>query len=155
MYKRQVETRTCTNPSTEYCSAKCSPLASESPRAWIKIRHSVRRFQLHLDRQLAHRTSHRRAHLRSNTEVDSRELAASLLSPKPAASVVVAVHMLSTAGRHSPITTVLCPAFKCGTRRKECTRVCHFLACLFVDSRASQIDSSQINYCLLYTSRCV
>src|ERR1700722_8956891 len=27
-----VETGTCTNPSTECCSAKCSPLASESPR---------------------------------------------------------------------------------------------------------------------------
>ncbi len=116
-----VETRTCTNASTEYCSAKCSPLASESPREWIRIRHSVRRFQLHPDRQLANRTAHRRANLRGNAGLDSRELAASLLSPKPAAGVVVAVHMLSTAGRHSPITTVLCPAFKCGTRRKECT----------------------------------
>jgi hypothetical protein len=116
-----VETGTCTNPSTECCSAKCSPLASESPREWIRIRHSVRRFQLHPDRQLANRTAHRRAHLRGNAGLDSRELAASLLSPKPAAGVVVAVHMLSTAGRHSPITTVLCPAFKCGTRRKECT----------------------------------
>lgn len=103
-----VETRTCTNSSTEYCSAKCSPLASESPREWIQIR----RFQLHPDRQLANRTAHRCADLRGNAGLDSRELAASLLSPKPAAGVVVAVHMLSTAGRHSPITTVLCPAFQ-------------------------------------------
>ena len=116
-----VETGTCTNPSTECCLAKCSPLASESPREWIRIRHSVRRFQLHPDRQLANRTAHRRANLRGNAGLDSRELVASLLSPKPAAGVVVAVHMLSTAGRHSPITPVLCPAFKCGTRRKECT----------------------------------
>jgi len=107
-----VETGTCTNPSTEYCSAKCSPLASEPPREWIRIRHSVRRLQLHLDRQLAHRTAHRRANLRGNLTSLPRELAASLLSPKPAAGVVVAVHMLSTAGRHSPITTVLCPAFQ-------------------------------------------
>ena len=107
-----VETRTCTNPSTEYCSAKYSPLASESPREWIRIRHSVRRFQLHPDRQLANRTAHRRANLRGNAGLDSRELAASLLSPKPAAGVLVEVHMLSTSGRHSTITTVLCPAFQ-------------------------------------------
>jgi hypothetical protein len=107
-----VETRTCTNSSTEYCSAKCSPLASESPREWIQIRQSIGQFQLHPDRQLVNRTAHRRAHLRGNAGLDSRELAASLLSPKPAAGVVVAVHMLSTAGRHSPITTVLCPAFQ-------------------------------------------
>src|SRR5208282_2246061 len=107
-----VETRTCTNPSTEYCSAKCSPLASESPREWIQIRHSVRRFQLHPDRQLANRTAYRRANLRGNAGLDSRELAASLLSPKSAACVLVEVHMLSTSGRHSSITTVLCPAFQ-------------------------------------------
>ena len=107
-----VETRTCTNSSTEYCSAKCSPLASESPREWIRIRHSVRRFQLHLDRQLVNRTAHRRANLRGNAGLDSRELAASLLSPKSVACVVVEVHMLSTSGPHSPITTVLCQAFQ-------------------------------------------
>jgi hypothetical protein len=28
---------------------------------------------------------------------------------------------------------------------KSALRVCHFLVCLFVDSRASQINSSQIN----------
>ena len=117
-----VETRTCTNPSTEYCSAKCSPLASESPREWIQIRQSARQFQLHPDRQLANRTAHRRANLRGNAGLDSRELAASLLSPKPAAGVVVAVHMLSTAGRHSPITTVLCPAFQ----RRDSTEGVHF-----------------------------
>jgi hypothetical protein len=84
-----VETRTCTNPSTGCCSAKCSPLASESPRAWIQVRRSVRQFQLHPERQLANRAAHRRAHLRSNPEVDSRELAASLLSHVWLACVVV------------------------------------------------------------------
>jgi len=106
-----VETGTCTNPSTECCSAKCSPLASESPRACTQVSRSVRQFQLHPDRQLTNRAAHRRAHLRGNTELDSRELTASLLSPKSAACVVVAVHMLSTSDP-SPITSVLCPAFQ-------------------------------------------
>ena len=138
-----VETRTCTNSSTEYCSAKCSPLASESPREWIRIRHSVRRFQLHPDRQLANRTAYRRANLRGNAGLDSRELAASLLSPKPAAGVVVAVHMLSTAGRHSPITTVLCPAFQ----MRNPTQGVHFGSVTFWRAcswTAGQVRSTQV-----------
>ena len=115
-----VETRTCTNPSTEYCSAKYSPLASESPREWIRIRHSVRRFQLHPDRQLANRAAHRRANLRGNLTSLPRELAASLLSHV----WLLKVHILSGS---------------------SALRVCHCLACLFVDSKASQINSSQIN----------
>jgi hypothetical protein len=107
-----VETRTCTNSSTEYCSAKCSPLASESPREWIQIRQSIGQFQPHPDRQLANRTARRRANLRGNAGLDSRELAASLLSPRSAVCVLVEVHMLATSGRHSTITTVLCPAFQ-------------------------------------------
>ena len=138
-----VETGTCTNPSTECCSAKCSPLASESPREWIQIRQSVRQFQLHPDRQLANRTAHRRANLRGNTELDSRELAASLLSPKSAACVVVAVHMLSTSGRHSPITTVLCPAFQ----MRNSTEGVHFGSVTFWRAcswTAGQVRSTQV-----------
>src|SRR5208282_2216330 len=115
-----VETGTCTHPSTECCSAKCSPLASESPRAWIQVRRSVRQFQLRPARQLANRAAHRRAHLRGNLTSLPRELAASLLSHL----WLLKVHILS--GRSA-------------------LRVCHCLACLFVDSRASQINSSQIN----------
>ena len=137
-----VETRTCTNPSTEYCSAKCSPLASESPREWIQIRQSARQFQLHPDRQLANRTAHRRANLRGNAGLDSRELAASLLSPKSAACVVVAVHMLSTAGRHSPITTVLCPAFQ---MRNSTEGVHSGLSLSGVPVRGQQGKSDQLN----------
>jgi hypothetical protein len=107
-----VETGTCTNSSTEYCSAKCSPLASESPREWIHIRQSVLQFQIPRNRQLANRTAHRRARLRSKTEVDSRAFATFLLSPKSADCVVVAVHRLFTSRPHLPITTVLCPAFQ-------------------------------------------
>lgn len=138
-----VETRTCTNPSTEYCSAKCSPLASESPREWIRIRHSVRRFQLHPDRQLANRTAHRRANLRGNAGLDSRELAASLLSPKSAACVLVEVHMLSTSGRHSSITTVLCPAFQ----MRDSTEGVHFGSVTFWRAcswTAGQVRSTQV-----------
>ena len=70
------------------------------------------RGQLHIDEQRTPPVEHRRSHLRGNAELDSRELAASLLSPKSAACVVVAVHMLSTSGHHSPITTLLCPGFQ-------------------------------------------
>ena len=115
-----VESGTCTNPSTECCSAKCSPLASESPRAWIQVRRSVQQFQLHPDRQLATRAAHRRAHLRGNLTSLPRELAASLLSHV----WLLKVHILS--GRSA-------------------LRVCHSLACLFADTGASQINSSQIN----------
>jgi hypothetical protein len=111
-----VETGTCTHPSTRCCSAKCSTLANESLREWIRVRHSVRRLQLHPGRQLANRTAHRCANLRGNTEHDSRALAASLLS---ASVVVESLHTVNIAP-HSTITTVLCPAFKCRTRRKEC-----------------------------------
>jgi hypothetical protein len=140
-----VETRTCTNPSTEYCSAKCSPLASESPREWIQIHHSVRRFQLHSDRQLANRTAHRRANLRGNAGLDSRDLAASLLSPKSAPCVACrgshAVHIgTSLADNQFSVRSS-----NAGLDARSALRVCHFLACLFVDSRASQINSGQIN----------
>lgn len=115
-----VETGTCTNPSTECCSAKCSPLASELPHAWIQVRRSVRQVQLHPDRQLANRPAHRRANLRGNLTSLPRELAASLLSHV----WLLKVHILS--GRSA-------------------LRVCHCLACLFADNGASQINSSQIN----------
>jgi len=140
-----VETGTYTNPSTEYCSAKCSPLASESPREWIQVPQSARHFQIPPNREVANRTAHRRAHLRSNTEVDSRELATSLLSPKSAACVVVEVCILSTSRPHSPITTVLCPAFQMRNATEGVHfLICHCLACLCLASRASQINSGQI-----------
>jgi hypothetical protein len=109
-----VETGTCTNPSTECCSAKCSPLASESPRAWTQVRRSVRQFQLRPDRQLANRAVHRRANLRGKLTSLPRELAASLLSHV----WLLKVDILS--GRSA-------------------LRVCHCLACLFADNWASQI----------------
>ena len=141
-----VEPRICTGSRTNFCPSACAPSASESTCGLTQVHASVREFQLHIDEQRTPPVEHRRAHLRGTTELDSRELAASLLSPKSAACVIVAVHMLSTSGRHSLITTVLCPAFSNAEfDARSALRVCHFLACLFVDSRASQINSSQIN----------
>jgi hypothetical protein len=107
-----VEPGICTGSRTNFCSSVCAPSASESTCGLTQVRASVREFQLHIDEQRTPPVEHRRAHLRGYTELDSRELAASLLSPKSAACVVVGVHMLSTSGPHSPITTVPCPAFQ-------------------------------------------
>jgi hypothetical protein len=66
----------------------------------------------------------------------------SLLSPKSAACVVVAVYMLSTSGRHS-ITTVLCPVFQ----MRDSTQGVHFgsvtvwRACSWT---AGQVRSTQV-----------
>ncbi len=116
-----VEPRFRTGSRTNFCSSVCAPSASESTCGLTQVRASVREFQLHIDEQQTPPVEHRRAHLRGYTELDSRELAASLLSPKSAACVVVAVHMLSTSGPHSPRTTVLCPAFQMRNSTKECT----------------------------------
>jgi hypothetical protein len=100
-----AEPRICTGSRTNFCSSACAPSASESTCGLTQVRASVREFQLHIDEQPTPLVEHRRAHLRGYIELDSGELPASLLSPKSAACVVVAVHMLSTPGRHSPITT--------------------------------------------------
>ncbi len=107
-----VEPRICTGSRASFCSSACAPSASESTCGLTQVRASVREFRLHIDEQRTPPVEHRRAHLRGYAELASRELAASLLLPKSAACVVVAVHMLSTSGRHSPTTTVLCPAFQ-------------------------------------------
>jgi len=107
-----VEPRICTGSRTNFCSSACAPSASESTCGLTQVRASVSEFQLHIDEQRTPPVEHGPAHLRGYTEVDSRELAASLLLPKSAACVVVAVHMLSTSGRHWPITAVFCPAFQ-------------------------------------------
>jgi hypothetical protein len=112
-----VEAGTCTNHSTECCSARCSPFASQSPREWIQVRQSARQFQLHLDGPLANRAAHRHASLRGNIELDSRGLAAFFCPPV----CLLRVQILSAWRPHSTITTALCPAFKCGAGRKECT----------------------------------
>jgi len=138
-----VEPRICTGSRTSFCSSACAPSASESTCGLTQVRASVREFQLHIDEQRTLPVEHRRAHLRGCTELDSRELAASLLSPKSAACVVVAVHMLSTSGRHSPITTVLCPAFQ----MRNSTQGVHFGSVTFWRAcswTARQVRSTQV-----------
>ena len=114
-----VEPRICTGSRTNFCSSACAPSTSESSCGLTHVRALVRAFRLNIDEQLAHLVEHWCARPRGNTELDFRELAASL-SPKSAACVVVAVHLPSTSGPHSPRPTVLCPAFEMRTRRKKC-----------------------------------
>jgi hypothetical protein len=130
----RLRPRICTGSRTNFCSSVCAPSARESTCGLTQVRAWVRNFRLHVDAQRTPLVEYRRAHLRGNAELFSRELTARSLSPKSAACAVVEVHMLSTSGPHSPIPTVLCPAFQMQTRRKECTGVCHCLACLFADN---------------------
>ena len=140
-----VEPRICTGFRTNFCSSACAPSASESTYGMTQVHASVREFQLHIDEQRTPPVEHRRAHLRGYSELDSRESAASLSSPKSAACVVVAVRMLSTSGPHSPITAVLCPPFQ----MRNSTQGVHCGSALsgapVRGRRASQINSSQIN----------
>ena len=135
-----VEPRICTGPRTNFCSSACAPSASESTCGLTQVRALVRAFRLNIDEQLAHLVEHWCASARGNSGPYSYALTRSLLSPNSALYAVVAVHMLSTSGRHSPITTVLCPAFQ----RRDSTEGVHFGSVtfwrLFVDSRASQIN---------------
>jgi hypothetical protein len=136
-----VEPRICTGFRTSFCSSACAPSASESTCGLTQVRASVREVQLHIDEQRTAPVEHRRAHLCGYAELDSCELAAFLLSPTAAACVVVAVHMLSTSERHSPINhSSLSGVSNAELDGRSALRVCHFLACLFVDSRASQIN---------------
>jgi len=138
-----VEPRICTGSRTNFCSSACAPSASESTCRLTHVRALVRAFRLNIDEQLAHLVEHWCASPRGNTELDSRELAASLLSPKSAACVVVAVHMPSTSGRHSPITAVLCPAFQ----MRNSTEGVHFGSVTFWRAcswTAGQVRSTQV-----------
>ena len=107
-----VEPRICTGSRTNFCSSACAPSASESTCGLTHVRALVRAFRLNIDEQLAHLVEHWCASPRGNRGPYSYALTLSLLPPNSALYAVVAVHMLSTSGRHSPITTVLCPAFQ-------------------------------------------
>jgi hypothetical protein len=142
-YCHSVEPRICAGSRTNFCSSACAPPASESTCGLTRVRASVREFQLHVDEPRTPPVEHRRAHLRGYAGLDSRELAASLLSRKSAACVVIAVHMLSTSGRHSPITTVLCPAFQV----RNSTEGVHFGSVTFWRAcswTAGQVRSTQV-----------
>jgi hypothetical protein len=133
LHCHSVEPRIRAGSRTNFCSSACAPSASKSTRS---------RVPASIDEQRTPPVEH----LRGNTELDSRELAASLLSPKSAAWVVVAVHMLSTSGRHSPITTVLCPGFQ----MRDSTQGVHFgsvtfwRACSWITGKSDQLKSDQL-----------
>jgi hypothetical protein len=132
-----VEPRIYTGSRTNFCSSACAPSTSKST---CGLTHA-REFRLNIDEQLAHLVEHWCASPRGNSELDSRELAASLLSPNSALYAVAAVHMLSTSGRHfvdnHSSSSGVSDAELDG---RSAIRVCHFLACLVVDRRASHIN---------------
>jgi hypothetical protein len=107
-----VEPRICTGSRTNFWSSMCVPSAGESKRGLTQVRAAVREFRLHIDQQRTLLVEHGRAHLRGNAELFSRASTTPALSPQSAACVIVEVHMPSTSGPHSPISIVLCPAFR-------------------------------------------
>ncbi len=135
-----VEPKICTRSRTNFCSFACAPSASESTCGLTHVRALVRAFRLNIDDQLAHLVEHSCASPRGNTELDSRELAASLLSPKSAACVVAEVHMRFTSGPHLPITRVLCPAFQ----MRDSTEGVHFRSVHFWRPVRGQGKSDQL-----------
>jgi hypothetical protein len=136
-----VEPGICTGCRTNFCSSACAPSASESTCGLTHVRALVRAFRLNIDEQLAHLVEHWCASLRGNSGTYSYALTLSLLSPNSALYAVDAVHLLSTSGRHSPTNTSSMSGFSnAGLDARSALRVCHCLACLFVDSRASQIN---------------
>lgn len=138
-----VEPRICTGSRTNFCSSACAPSTSESSCGLTHVGALVREFRLNIDEQLAHLVEHWCASARGNSGPYSYALTLSLLSPNSALYAVVAVHMLSTSGRHSPITTVLCPAFQ----MRNSTEGVHFgsvsvwRACSWT---AGQVRSTQV-----------
>jgi len=117
-----VEPRICTRSRTNFCSSACAPSASESTRGLTHVRALVRAARLNMDGQLAHLVEHWCASPRGNTELGSGELAASSLSPKSAACVVVAVHMLVHIGTSLANDHSSCPAFQ----MRDSTEGVHF-----------------------------
>ena len=141
-----VEPRICTGSRTNFCSSACAPSASESTCGLTQVRALVREFQLHIDEQLAHLVEHWCASPRGNTEPHSYAIDGSpccrLTQHLCGRRGPHAVHIgTSLADNHSSLSGVS----NAELDGRSALRVCHFLACLFVDSRASQINSSQIN----------
>jgi hypothetical protein len=135
-----VKIRVCTESRTNFCSFACAPSATESTCGLTQVRASVREFRVHLGEQLAHPVEHWCAHRHGNTEVDSCELAACLLSPKSVPCVVAEVHRLSPSGPYSPINySSLSGVSNAELEGRSAPRVCDSLPCLFVDGRASLI----------------
>ena len=136
-----VEPRIYTGSRTNFCSSGCAPSATESTCGLTQVRALVREFRLNIDEQLAHLVEHWCASPPVKGGPYSYALTLSLLSPNSAACVLVDVHMLSTsrtslADNHSSLSGFSDAELD----GRSALRACHCLACLFVDSRASQIN---------------
>ncbi len=77
--------------------------------------------RLHIDEHLTHSVDRRCSSLHCNDELDSCELTASSLSPKSAESVVAGSTRAPDRNLIRRLATVLCLAFRCGTRLEEYT----------------------------------
>lgn len=77
---------------------------------------------LNIDARLVHLVEHWCERPRGNKAPHSYALTLSFFSPNSALYAVAVVHLLSTSGRHSPITTVLRPAFQI----RDSTQGVHF-----------------------------
>ena len=138
-----VEPRIYTGSRTNFCSSACAPSTSKSTCGLTHVRALVRAFRLNIDEQLAHLVEHWCASPRGNSGPHSYALTLSLLSPNSALYAVVAVHMLSTSGHHSPITTLLCPA----VQMRNSTEGVHFGSVTFWRAcpwTAGRVRSTQV-----------
>ena len=141
-----VEPRICSGFRTNFWSSACAPSTSESTCGLTHVRALAREFRLDIDEQLVHLVEHWCRSARGNTGPYSYTVTLSLLLPNSALYAVVAVHNAvhigtSLVDNHSSLSGVSDAELD----GRGARRVCHYLARLFVDSRASQINSSQIN----------
>src|SRR5208282_3603636 len=138
-----VEPRIYTGPRINFCSSARAPSTRKSTCGLIHVRALVREFRLNIDEQLAHLVEHWCASPRGNSAPHSYSLTLSLLAPNSALYAVVVVHMQSTPGHHSPITTVLCPAFQ----MRNSTQGVHFGSVTFWRAcswTAGRVRSTQV-----------
>jgi len=136
-----IEPKISTGFSTNFYSSACASSTSESTCGLTHVRALVRAFRLNINEQLAHLVEHWCTSPRGNSGPFSYALTLSLLSPNSALYAVGGGHLLSASGRHSPITTVLCPAFQMrdSTQRVRFGSVTAWRACSW---RARQVRST-------------
>jgi hypothetical protein len=135
-----VEPRICTGPRTEFCSSARVPSTSESTCGLTHARALVRDFRLNIDKQLAHLVE-QCVQVRAAT-VDPiptrcrspwcRQTQHSMRSSRSTCCHIGT----SLADKHRSLSGVS----NAGPDGRSALRVCHCLARLFVDSRASQVN---------------
>ena len=149
-HSQSAEPIICTGSRSSFHSSACAQLTGESTCGLTHVHALVREFRLNIDEHFAYLVEHWCASARGNSEPYSYGLTLSLLSPNSALYAVVAVRMLSTSGRHSPISTVLCPAFQMRTS----TEGVHFTSVSVLPAvRGQQGQSDQLKSDQLRRSR--